>query len=241
MYIFRESEFSRVLHLSVRSICIFRQLPPDVSRFLATGAYIITTQLTLLVSTHTSSGFPPAATTAAASAAATASALLPPSPPPLSTAPPPSSSSTAAVRSLCQPPLSAAAVSPAALPPCRPRSGGPGRRRRRRRWRRLPIIIVNFSVRLMSIKCRFNCYLFKPFLEVWSPPETWSDRIDTYEENRNMGNSQDSQVFGDIARFPGILGILQISQIPVDSRFICMIFFTQIHCLSSVIFPWFVF
>ena len=113
-------------------------------------------------------------------------------------------------------------------------------------------IIVNFSVRLMSIKCRFNCYLFKPFLEVWSPPETWSDRIDTYEENRNMGNSLDSQVFGDIARFPGILGILQISQIPVDSRFIiflecllimvnCMIFFTQIHCLSSVIFPWFVF
>ena len=44
MYIFRESEFSRVLHLSVRSICIFRQLPPDVSRFLATGAsYQLTT------------------------------------------------------------------------------------------------------------------------------------------------------------------------------------------------------
>ena len=111
MYIFRESEFSCVLHLSLRSICIFRQLPPDVSRFLATG------QLTLLVSTHTSSGFPPAATATAASAAATASALLPPSPPPLSTAPPPSSSSTAAVRSLChrrcQLPLSL-------LPPCRP-------------------------------------------------------------------------------------------------------------------------
>jgi hypothetical protein len=31
-YIFRESEFSRVFHLSVRSICIFRQLPTDVSR-----------------------------------------------------------------------------------------------------------------------------------------------------------------------------------------------------------------
>ena len=44
MYIFRESEFSCVLHLSVRSICIFRQLPPDVSRFLATGAsYQLTT------------------------------------------------------------------------------------------------------------------------------------------------------------------------------------------------------
>jgi hypothetical protein len=44
MYIFRESEFSRVLHLSIRSICIFRQLPPDVSRFLATGAsYQLTT------------------------------------------------------------------------------------------------------------------------------------------------------------------------------------------------------
>ena len=42
MYIFQESEFSRVLHLSVRSICIFRQLPPDVSRFLATVAYITT-------------------------------------------------------------------------------------------------------------------------------------------------------------------------------------------------------
>ena len=42
MQIFRESEFSHVFHLSVRSICIFRQLPPDVSRFLATGAYITT-------------------------------------------------------------------------------------------------------------------------------------------------------------------------------------------------------
>jgi hypothetical protein len=31
-YIFRESEFSCVFHLSVRSICIFRQLPTDVSR-----------------------------------------------------------------------------------------------------------------------------------------------------------------------------------------------------------------
>jgi len=31
-YMFRESEFSRVFHLSVRSICIFRQLPTDVSR-----------------------------------------------------------------------------------------------------------------------------------------------------------------------------------------------------------------
>ena len=29
MYIFRESEFSRVFHLSVRSICIFRQLPTE--------------------------------------------------------------------------------------------------------------------------------------------------------------------------------------------------------------------
>jgi len=31
-YIFRESEFSRVFHLSVTSICIFCQLPTDISR-----------------------------------------------------------------------------------------------------------------------------------------------------------------------------------------------------------------
>ena len=52
MYIFRESEFSRVLHLSVRSICIFCQLPPDVSRFLATGAYITTQLTTACLNTH---------------------------------------------------------------------------------------------------------------------------------------------------------------------------------------------
>ncbi len=76
-------------------------------------------------------------------------------------------------------------------------------------------IIVNFSVRLMSIKCRFNCYLFKPFLEVWSPPETWSDRIDTYMKKigiwgipkipRYLGISPDSQVFWEFSRFPKFL------------------------------------
>ena len=75
MYIFRESEFSCVFHLSVRSICIFRQLPPDISRFLATGAYYQLTTACLNTQVWFSAS-------AAAAAAAPLPLPLPPPPPP---------------------------------------------------------------------------------------------------------------------------------------------------------------